>query len=182
MLVIVDAAHAVARKHNAVFLFGVGAAGGKGHAAAKHLIVVGGSALQGHHVRPPVHYALVLAEKAVPAQIHTVALIAYRLGNTADSLAFFQNRYVIAVLEQFVGGGEAGRACANNVHLLHKRFLLACYLVCGKVSNGVCHASFFYSEDSIPCFERIGKYGERRMGALQRPLKMLKIIKVIQNE
>src|SRR5699024_1330980 len=110
---------AVAHQHDAVFLFGVRTAGAERNGAAQHPVVKGRRALQGHDIRPPVHHTLVLAEKAVTADIHAVALVAYRLGDAADLVALFQNRHVIAVLEQLVRRRQSGGARADNPYFLH---------------------------------------------------------------
>lgn len=109
----------LAHQHDAVFLFGVRTAGGERNGAAQHLVVKGRRALQGHDVRPPVHHALILAEKAMAADIHAVALIAHRLGDAADLVTLFQNRYVIAVLEQLVRRRQSGGAGSDNPYFLH---------------------------------------------------------------
>ena len=116
---VIDAADAVAHQHDAVFLFRIRTAGGERNGAAQHPVVKGRRALQGHDVRPPVHHALVLAEKAMAADIHAVALIAHRLGDAADLVALFQNRYVIAVLEQLVRRRQSGGAGSDNPYFLH---------------------------------------------------------------
>ena len=122
VMLIIDAADPVAGKHDPVFLLRVGTAGGQGHLPVQKTVVHGGCALQGHHVRPPLHHPLVLAEKAVPADVHPIVPVADGLGNTADLLTALQHGHVVFTgFQKLVGGGQSRGARADDEYLFHMR-------------------------------------------------------------
>ena len=122
MMLIIDAADPVAGEHDPVFLLRVGAALGQRHLPVQKTVVHGGRALQGHHVRPPLHHPLVLAEKAVPADVHPIFPVADGFGNAADLLTALQHGHVVfAGFQKLVGGGQSCGARADDEHFFHVR-------------------------------------------------------------
>ena len=122
VMLIIDAADPVAGEHDPVFLLRVGAALGQRHLPVQEPVVHGGCALHGHHVRPPLHHPLVLAEKAVPADVHPIVLVADGLGNAADLLTALQHGHVVFTgFQKLVGGGQSRGARADDEYLFHMR-------------------------------------------------------------
>ena len=120
MMLIINAADPAAGQQDPVFLFRVGAALGQGNLPVQDAVVHGGRTLQGHHVRPPLHHPVVLAEKTVAADVHPVVPVADSFGNAADVLTAFQYGHIVfAGFQKLVGGGQPRRARADDEHFFH---------------------------------------------------------------
>ena len=110
-----DAAHALTHQHHAVVAFGVGTLRLHGHGAVEQHVVVRRRALHGHHAAPPLCHTLALAEKAVTAHIHAVALVAHRLRNAAYGIArLAHHRMYRRAVEQLARSRQPRRASPNN--------------------------------------------------------------------
>ena len=115
VLVEVDAGDPVTHQHDHVVLFRIGAAFFQGLFPSQLFVVIGRRPLNGHQIRPPLHNGVVLGEESVTADVHAVAVIAHRLGDTAQNAAFLQDRYVIfvfGILEQFICRRQTSRTAA----------------------------------------------------------------------
>ena len=97
LLSVIDTGYTVTCQHHPVFLLRIRSACRQGHLASQLLIIVGGSALQGHNLVPPLCYPVVLGEETVSADIHPVAIVTHCAGDTADLLTLLQNQYLVLI-------------------------------------------------------------------------------------
>ena len=129
LLLIVDSGHPVPGEHNPVFFIGIRAAGGDRHIPSQNFVVHGRSALLRHDLTPPVRHIVVLAEKAVAADVHAVAVVPHGAGDAADGIALLQNQHLVGflrilpVFQQLITGGDAGRAGSDDHNFLHSKYL-----------------------------------------------------------
>ena len=121
MVAVINAGHAVSHQHYAVLLLRVRPALCQRLFAAEPGVIKTGRALQGHPLRPSLHNLVAFREKAVPANIHTVALIAHGARDTAYLTAFLQNGDVIWLIacKQLFGCRQPGRPGADDDDSLH---------------------------------------------------------------
>ena len=129
LLFIVDSGYPIPGEHDPVFFVGVGAAGGDGHIPAQNLVVHGRRTLLGHDLAPPVGDIAVLAEEAVSADVHAVAVVPHGAGDATDGVALLQNQHLVGflrilpVFQQLITGGDAGRAGSDDHNFLHSKYL-----------------------------------------------------------
>ena len=85
-----DSAEAAAAEHHVVRLLGIGASGNQRHAAPDGDIVLRGDTLQRQNSLSPVHHGIALAEEAVPADIHAVAIVTCSTRDATDDIFGFE--------------------------------------------------------------------------------------------
>ena len=81
----------MAREHHTIDLLGVRTPIGERACTAKDLVVEGEGALHGHELGPPGIDALLLGKKAMPANVHAVAVVLDGARYAADCLGFLKD-------------------------------------------------------------------------------------------
>src|SRR5712691_11399205 len=68
------------------------------------------------HLRPPLHDAIGLREKAMSADVDAVSPVAHGARNAADmiGIALDDDWLNVSSRQQLISGGQPGRACADN--------------------------------------------------------------------
>ena len=100
----INTGYPVPVQHDSVFLLGVRPSGGQGHFPVQENIVVSGGTLFREHFIPPFIDFGNFGEEAVPAHIHAVAVMVYRLGYAAHGFAFLEYDYFIVIVHVRASG------------------------------------------------------------------------------
>ena len=110
-----DAGKSATAKHHVVRLLGIGATFDQRDLAADSNVILARGPLQRQDALPPVHHRIALAEKAVTADIHAVAIVTRRARNAADNIFGFENHgFHIRRTQQFQRTGKPRRTRARN--------------------------------------------------------------------
>ena len=73
------------------------------------------AAFDGHAFEPPLHHALALAEEAMTADVHPVALVFNGARDAADGCICFEDyRKDIGAFQQFTRSSKPGRSGADD--------------------------------------------------------------------
>ena len=118
---VVDPGYPVAHQHNPVGFLRIRPSGYGFDLPAQLFVIIGQGTLSGHDFLPPFGDPGILREEPMSADVHTLAVILDRAGNTADGVAFLQNGNLVAFVcfQQFISRSQSGRTCADNYNLLH---------------------------------------------------------------
>ena len=99
-----DSAHAAAQQHRPVFFLRIRTfLGERFLRLVEQYVVLRRLRLQRHHLLPPVHHLVALRKEPVSTDIHSIAVVFHRLGDTAYRAGLLAyNRLDVRLTEQLV--------------------------------------------------------------------------------